>query len=390
MTSYLGLYILINVFCVLLVIVCVVHSNLSVGELESQVRFRGLLILLIVFYIADTVWYSMDQGLIPQIHSVSMVLKSIYFVSACCAGYMYFIYATSLLNSKLSKNRTMLCLLAIPIFAHILLCFINIFTNILFHIDADFVYHRDALFWVQYLFMYTYLVFGSLYALYTAFRPENYAERIRYAVIALFPVLPGISGTVQLFFWRIPLNVVAFTFSVMLVYLVELGQQVSQEPLTGLANRREIMRTISKSLSNPESDSLYYLFMFDIDQFKKINDTYGHVEGDEAIITTANALLQATSFLRRNTTVARYGGDEFAIFAKLKNENEVKQLLEMIKHEFDKVNRSNDKGYEINLSIGYILCNGITTIKKMVEDADRELYMSKQNNKNTIPLPLSD
>lgn len=176
----------------------------------------------------------------------------------------------------------------------------------------------------------------------------------------------------------------------MLVYLVELGQQVSQEPLTGLANRREIMRTISKSLSNPESDSLYYLFMFDIDQFKKINDTYGHVEGDEAIITTANALLQATSFLRRNTTVARYGGDEFAIFAKLKNENEVKQLLEMIKHEFDKVNRSNDKGYEINLSIGYILCNGITTIKKMVEDADRELYMSKQNNKNTIPLPLSD
>lgn len=379
MTNYLGLYILLNIFCVGLVLICVIHSRLSVGELESQIRFRWTLRLLAVFYISDTLWYAMDQGLLPQILIISMLLKSVYFLSACAAGYTYFIYMIALLNNRLVNNYKFITICIIPFAIHAILCVINLFIPFLFHIDSSFVYHRDKFFWLQYLFMYIYMVSGALYALYTAFLPDNFVERSRFLAIALFPVLPAISGLLQLFYWRIPLNAIAFTTSAIFVYLIEMGQQISKEPLTGLSNRREFVRSLMRHIENKEDNSLYYLFIMDIDDFKKINDNYGHLEGDDAILMVSDALKQATSSIRRNVTVARYGGDEFAIVADLKDDNEAKQLIKLIHEEIQKKNELNEKGYSLSLSIDYVLCNEIETVKEMIDLADKRLYEVKNS-----------
>ena len=66
-----------------------------------------------------------------------------------------------------------------------------------------------------------------------------------------------------------------------------------------------------------EEDGKLYLFMIDMNRFKRINDTFGHVEGDKAILMTADALREACSELHRKIVIARYGGDEFALVAEL-------------------------------------------------------------------------
>lgn len=380
MTSYLGLYVLINIFCILIVLIIALHSKLGTGNMVPQRRFFAALVTLLVFFITDTIWYAMDCKAIPQIWSISVFLKTIYFLSATLASYIWFLYMSNLTKNEYLDSKNKVALFAIPVFIHLVLAIINLFNGILFKIDENFVYSRGPLFSIQYVFVYIYLITSSLYAVYKAMKPENYVERLRYLMIASFPIFPLISGTLQIFYWRIPFNCIAFTLGIIIVYLTESYQQISQEPLTGLMNRISLMRTIEQYKTNHEEDGKLYLFMIDIDRFKPINDNYGHIEGDQAIINTGEALKKATQNLHRKSALARFGGDEFAIVAILENENDVELLKTSIQSEIDKMNQTNQKQYSISLSIGIAnYTKDFSSIRDLLIAADAELYKNKNS-----------
>ena len=198
-------------------------------------------------------------------------------------------------------------------------------------------------------------------------------------MIATFPVIPAISALFQLFYWRIPLNCMAFTFSVLIVYMNELGEQVSREPLTGLANRKSFIRVLEEGMENREKDTQMYLFMIDMNRFKRINDTFGHVEGDKAIIMTAEALLQACAEIHRRVVVSRYGGDEFAIVAFLGDPREAEELKKRIYEEIADQNGKILLSYRLSLSIGVARYTGeYRSIRALIAAADAELYKEKE------------
>ena len=313
MTSYLLLYILISVFCTILVLILAFHSRIGMGALVAQRCFALTIYVFVVFFLTDAVWYAMDCGALPQVWLLSMMLKSIYFLSATMAGYAWLLFANALIDPKRLSTSRGIRLSAILLLIHLVLCVINFFNPILFGLEEDFTYFRGPLFAIQYIFVYAYLVMASGYALIQAFLPRNHLNRTRYIIIALFPIAPAISGILQLFFWRIPFNCMAFTLGIIVVYLTELGEQISQEPLSQLANRKQFMRALEQSVDNYHEGDYLYLYMVDVDRFKIINDTFGHVEGDAAIVRVSKALKMAASHLSKRAILARYGGDEFAI-----------------------------------------------------------------------------
>ena len=381
MTSYLGLYILINVFCGALILICVIHSRIGMGGTELRRRFVATMILLLVFFASDTLWYSMDQGAILQNQVASMFLKTVYFLSATIAGYLWFLYMGTLSGTSLVQSRRTTWLLTIPIWAHGLLCLINVWTGVLFWVGADMRYTRGILFPVQYMIIYSYLIASSTIALGRAMRPANYVDRSRLLAIAMFPVLPAISGMAQLFIWRVPFNCIGFTLSMVIVYLTELGQQISQEPLTQLANRKQLMRVLQQNMGEHADDGSLCLFLFDVDDFKKINDTFGHVEGDRAILRVAEALRRAAAKLRRRATVARYGGDEFAIATLTEKEGDVEELQRLIEAELAEINRTEER-YRIQLSTGVAMYSGKhRSIRDLINEADAKLYQHKNSKR---------
>ena len=246
MTGYLTLYILINIFCTVLVLIYAFHSRIGLGAMVVQRCFSITILFLAIFFISDTVWYMMDCKAIPQIYFVSMILKSIYFLSSTLAGYVWFIFITALVRPHYLEKKRYLYFCSIVVALHVICLVVNFFDPILFGLTDKFVYFRGPLFSLQYLFVYTYLIAASALALYAATRPENYIDRSRYIIISLFPVLPAISGMLQFFYWRIPFNCMAFALGITIVYLTELGQQISQEPLTQLANRKQFMRVLQQ------------------------------------------------------------------------------------------------------------------------------------------------
>ena len=160
--------------------------------------------------------------------------------------------------------------------------------------------------------------------------------------------------------------------------------------LTGLANRRQFDAMLDQVLKRSQkSGEPVALIMFDIDFFKRYNDTYGHVAGDTCLQRVSTILKEITQ--RQDAVVARYGGEEFAIILPSGGESMGKKVAERavnavmsagIPHETSGI----PEGI-VTLSAGYssLISNGQPDeAKRLKQQADKALYEAKHNGRNRV------
>ncbi len=158
----------------------------------------------------------------------------------------------------------------------------------------------------------------------------------------------------------------------------EIEAMALKDPLTGLANRmlfeRELERSLQKSI---EADHMFAVYMIDLDNFKPVNDTFGHAAGDEVLIQVSQRM---SSLLREEDTVARLGGDEFAVL--LSNVQDQITINEIAERLLDEIKRPIDFAthkISIGASIGVSICPlDAATQAELMEDADVALYEVKK------------
>ena len=150
---------------------------------------------------------------------------------------------------------------------------------------------------------------------------------------------------------------------------------ISTDPLTSLNNRNQLRRYLYLQ-RDPKSS---YVIMVDVDHFKQINDTYGHVEGDRALVLVSQALKKACSRLKISIFLCRYGGDEFMLIARTKKpEDVVKLIRECLDEEI--MNRKGSQTYKIEVSMGYARWSGrVASFKDSVAAADQKMYEDKRS-----------
>lgn len=155
-----------------------------------------------------------------------------------------------------------------------------------------------------------------------------------------------------------------------------LQKEAEQDSLTGILNRKAAVRLIKKSLQEKEDG---VLFMMDIDNFKKLNDTYGHLAGDEVLVGFADILRRNS---RSDDICARLGGDEFLVyFSGLKKKETAVERAEMIARQFQERNGNSYEDVEISVSIGIVMRSGEQDFDSLYEAADRALYQVKNQGK---------
>lgn len=164
-------------------------------------------------------------------------------------------------------------------------------------------------------------------------------------------------------------------------YAHSLSEKAYRDSLTGLYNRSG-----GSEHFNPNKAGL--LIFLDLDQFKQINDKFGHAEGDKVLIETADVL---RSCFRVKDIIVREGGDEFTVYAagawSMKNiEKKLSQLLESIR-----TIKSSSNGLTISMtaSIGCVYApNGCESLDLMTRTADHEMYHVKENGKNNYAISV--
>ena len=168
-----------------------------------------------------------------------------------------------------------------------------------------------------------------------------------------------------------------------------LEQQNRIDALTNLANRRyldEALRLEWKRAQRLESSPLT-LMLCDIDYFKKYNDTYGHLEGDECLIQVAKAM--AASFTRKIDLVARYGGEEFMIILPNTSAASAIEQADIMRERIwnlDIKHKSSPIADRVTISIGIHTVQPTVNhkLRKAIQRADEALYDAKDNGRNQV------
>ena len=149
---------------------------------------------------------------------------------------------------------------------------------------------------------------------------------------------------------------------------------VYTDSLTGLYNRL-YLDTVKQDIMNKKNSDIYAM-MLDLNAFKSINDTYGHSEGDFALIKVAEILRKSVGNLG---SVIRFAGDEFVILLNTRKEEVAQGCIHAIRENTDEYNKKSGKEYKLSLSIGYrVLDMKKQTIDTLLHDIDEDMYMDKQ------------
>ncbi len=154
------------------------------------------------------------------------------------------------------------------------------------------------------------------------------------------------------------------------------------DALTGLYNRRGFTTLGDQILKQARrSGHPFHLFMADLDGLKQINDTLGHLEGDQAIIAAATILRDT---FRASDVIARIGGDEFAAaVVGDSDDGSVKPVLERLQQKLDEFNRKAHKSYTLGVSVGTAELNPdeVQSLETLLAQADAKLYDQKRVKK---------
>lgn len=147
------------------------------------------------------------------------------------------------------------------------------------------------------------------------------------------------------------------------------------DELTGLPNRRVLFDKFHEKI---KLENRFTVVIFDLDNFKKINDTYGHLIGDQFLIHTANIL---KPYIKDNDIASRFGGDEFILLISTKDEQDATLKVKELMHKFTIPFKINDLTIKIDASFGFS-CFPIhgQSLTALIEKADNALYEAKKTN----------
>ena len=308
---------------------------------------------------------------------ILIISHSLYLFSESLIGYFYTNYILKRIN--LQEKREYKFILYIPLILRVFFLIINLTKKILFTISIDNLYSPSKYIYLYNLInvVYVLIIITNLISYY--FYNKNSKNEIKSLI--LFTLLPVVSAGIQNYNYGIILGQVGFTLSELLIYFNNQKKEANYDELTGVYNRRAFNKRANKIYYSNKS---MFLMLMDADDFKIINDKYGHLEGDKALIQIAHILNRAINNTHKNYSLARYGGDEFVIVGNIQNKDEVARLITKIEEEEKKYNKETNKKYNIKLSIGYALQNdNHTSVEDLIKEADALMYAKKEREKIT-------
>ena len=382
MNEYFIYYTESNVVCFIIFLILLVHDLLNVDRQEKQVKYDHALIAFMLYFVSDVVWAGVTANIIPKnMVSVSICSFSNYILMATIT-YMWLRYVMAVEQTP-HRERP------INKFAIIFPFLIATVALIIVFIAAP-----GALFDEELNYRPLFNVFliavpiinitaVLVYTMKKAIKEVDPTEKKRHLYIGLFPILTIAGGLVQVIFLpSTPVFCFCCAILMLMIYIQFIETQISLDPLTKLNNRGQLLRYISQPSNLYMDNRRTYVIMVDVNDFKLINDTYGHAEGDKALMTIAEALRNTVKNDKMPTFVSRYGGDEFTLIVHPTTVAEVEGLITLIRKNIDECCAAANSPYDISVGIGCEeLILGQDSIQKCLQRADKKLYVDKEKQK---------
>ena len=357
-------YIYANLFSVFIFTILLIKTLQS--KQTKSYYFAFVLLFLMIYFIGDSLWAIAYFKIIDS-EILLRISRMIYYSASGVVAYSWLIYAEILLDSPLAFNKKKKRLVFLPVvlstISTILICaFLDpAQKNIYGYLTA----------FALVLVPFVYIVSAGVHIIVRLTKEKNEAEKRKYRRYGIWPIMILLVSVLQVFIAEIPIFCLGALLIIVSLYIYNQDSFIFNDTLTGVNNRNMLKRYVN-DLKSKTGD--HYIHMIDIDKFKQINDTKGHLEGDKALVFTANVLKKVS--LNHNSFIARYGGDEFIVISSDKELDDVIKINEDIKELLKE--STNVLGYPITVSIGYAKIDDVESIQDAIEKADSMMYDEKK------------
>lgn len=359
----------LSIFMSILLLVTLIHSYLkfSMDKLENRIFFTTevlIFILLIleifsVFYDKTNVFNSIE------IHKIINVLG---FALAPIPIFLMWMFLNQWVSRKIDKKLVLA--LAIPIILNLIISILSYRNDFIFNVDVNNEYERGRLFFTSPVISGFYFALNFIWMLKNKSKIHK-DERITFGLSLFIPMILGIiqvKYSIFLTIWN------SWALAITMMYIFILYEKTKRDPLTGLENRQAYYSYISKL--QQKNNVILTVINIDMDNFKSINDNYGHNEGDEAIKSFGNIIKRV--FTNKEKSM-RIGGDEFIIFIEDNDKVKVGKYIEELIRIKDIYNKENMKPYTIEFSYGIgIYDKNNETIDQLIKRCDSKMYEQKR------------
>lgn len=364
--------IIINIYSILILLVIYHQNNKFEDDKKFNNRiFRTMMQATFILLFLDTI--SRLDGNVDSLYPVlNQIGNFLLFMFSPLLASLYLLYVhNQLFNHEENTKKLFKPLLFINLLNAIIVI-VSKFNGWFYYIDKNNIYHRGPYFEIPALIT----VIIILVAIYLLIKFRTEIEKRNHIALALFAAPPLIGIVLQVLVYGISIVLNSMVLSLLIAYLFIQNQFISIDHLTGLYNRKRCENYLKEKTNSFTKKRTFSAIMLDINNFKRINDNFGHDMGDKALIVTGELLKKS---IRTNDFISRYGGDEFVLVLDIDNEKELEITINRINDMVDKFNLKSPYPFKLSFSMGYAVYDIKSNLDYLgfIKQIDKLMYEAK-------------
>ena len=378
MTAF--LYAEINVFGIILLLLFLKNMNKSRrGKIQfDQYIFNLCMIMNILIFIFDIGMWLTDGKDIIGLKTLNYLVTLFYYICNPLICLLWLIYTDYKIYESRNGLLKRLALYSVPAVVNAALSVISLFTGWLFYIDDVNKYIRGPYFWIMAVSALSYLILSFGIAIKDVMKNGWSENKMIYKHMVIFPVVLVLASIVQIVFFGVSIIWLCALLAFASIYINIQNEEISTDHLTGLYNRRRLDEHLNRRIRMNKKEYSLFIIMLDMDDFKYINDNFGHAEGDRALVKMAEILRK--SCRSGDDFIARMGGDEFIIVGERTKIKEIENLISTINNAAAEYNEQKISEYRLMPSQGYSVFKKGDTVDSFLVAADQAMYKKKAEN----------
>ena len=376
--EYVVFYLEASLVCIVILSILLIHDTLHTTKQEKQIWFNRAIISFILYFISDAFWASVLGGALPNPRWLVVLLNLSNYILMSLMAYEWFMFMAASEKLPFRNERKARRLLLLPMAVSFLSIVIAFIVSPYFWIsesgELNVLYHP-----MQIAAPVFYLVTATVISVNNLRKmtlPEEKKDCWMFAVIPLGVIA---CGMIQLFTFNTPTFCFGCTVMLLWFYIQHMQALISVDELTRLNNRGQINRYMAQV--RYRENAVISVMMIDIDGFKQINDTFGHAEGDRALMLVSDTIKRTCGQIKIPIFIGRYGGDEYTLIIQDPGEDDgyPEKITGMLRAALTEKAKEKNLPYHLEVSIGYDrLRDRNDTLKECLIRADENLYKDKK------------
>lgn len=365
-----------NVAALLLLTIVKVHmwNQYKVGRLLDIQLLAEMMNFTLLECIFDTLVFWIDGQMFFGARAINYTGNIIYYILKIVIVYFWPLFIEYKISSSIERVKKLATILAIPMIACSVLVLTTPITGFIFSINENNIYTRSGYFFIiPNLLIFAYVILGMVKVFLNRKKNDKYLELA--AMLFIIPVLLGI--VVQVFKYGISLTFLGLAIGLTGVYLITQNESAYMDQLCGVYNRRYYNDYIRYFCNSSKKDDSLTGILIDMDNFKQINDQYGHYAGDTALKLFGSVLRK---HMAEVGFAVRYGGDEFILITK-ESETVAEGVIANIVNEIDVINKTGKNEFHLGFSYGMANMNSNNNMDEFLRTMDAKMYEMKKKRK---------